>query len=106
MLLSICHVDSELQKGDFLANNGPNSLRPWDQKLSVCYGDAQKPTGTSVDASEKISNFYVCPRVIVLHRNNFSCMHISWQSTDSIMGHLYESERGPLVNCMVIKNLD
>ena len=66
----------------------------------------KNPLEQALDASEKISNFYLGPRVIVLHRNNISCMHISWQRTDSIMGHLFESERGPLVYCMVIKNFD
>ena len=56
------------------------------------------------EASEQISNFYVGPRVIVSHRNYISGMHISSQSTDSIMGHLFEKERGPLVYRLVIKS--
>ena len=40
----------------------------------------------------------------MLHRSNISGMHISLQSTDSIMGHLFEKERGPLVYRLVVKS--
>ena len=65
------------------------------------------PKNTSehwLEASERFSNFHVGPRVIVSHRNYISGMHISSQSTDSIMGHLFEKERGPLVYLLVIKS--
>ena len=38
------------------------------------------------------------------HRKYISGMHISSQSTDSIMGHLFEKERGPLVYRLVMKS--
>ena len=41
---------------------------------------------------------------MVSHRNNISGMHIFCQSTDSLVGHLFENERGPLVYRMDIKS--
>ena len=78
-----------------------------DHKFKFRQCDMVAPKNTSEHVyvgSERISKFYVGQRVMVSHRNNTSGMHISCQSTDTIMGHLFENERGPLVYRLVIKS--
>ena len=57
VLYSIFHVDSDLQKCDFLFRNGPNGLGPYDQNLSVWYGGAQKHIRTLVGSFWTILEF-------------------------------------------------